>query len=261
MAADASAYAVLGLDEDADWPAVERAYKLLIKTHHPDRAGGDPGRAAEINRAYRELRHARSRPDATDDEWLSDDGFPAPARSYRWLAAAGGVVALALLLLILFVPIGGLIDDFRTRALLRGGAAQAGAGEAGAEPMAQPLDGAAIATAVASASRLGPGIDEAVAAQESRACHARLHVQPSLAQLDRCAAFDDAIVELQDRDPLGDDGPFGQVAVTGRLMSGAGLLSDDFVAIDGRLDRIRRAVRQALAPAPLPPIMTNRAGD
>jgi hypothetical protein len=59
-------------------------------------------------------------------------------------------------------------------------------------------------------------------------------------------------VQLQDRDPLRDQGPFGELAVTGRLWSGATAMSDDYVAIDGRLDRIRLQVEIALAPAPPP---------
>ena len=68
-------------------------------------------------------------------------------------------------------------------------------------------------------------------------------------QLDRCAAFDDAVVELQDRDPLRDRGPFSELAVTGRQWSGASALSNDYLAIDGRLDRIRLRVELALAEA------------
>ena len=56
MAGDPSAYAALGLEPGANAAAVERAYKKLIKQHHPDREGGDASRAAEINRAYRDLR-------------------------------------------------------------------------------------------------------------------------------------------------------------------------------------------------------------
>jgi len=40
--------------------------------------------------------------------------------------------------------------------------------------------------------------------------------------------------------------------VTGRLWSGAIALSDDYVAIDGRLDRIPLRVELALAPAMQP---------
>ena len=81
-------------------------------------------------------------------------------------------------------------------------------------------------------------------------------MQPSLERFDRCSAFDDAVVELQDRDPLRDQGPFSELAVTGRQMSAATLLSNDYLAIDGRLDRIRLRVELALVPAepPLPEV-------
>ena len=42
MAHDGSAYAALGLQPGADATAIERAYKSLIKQHHPDREGGTP---------------------------------------------------------------------------------------------------------------------------------------------------------------------------------------------------------------------------
>ena len=71
----------------------------------------------------------------------------------------------------------------------------------------------------------------------------------SIANLDRCAAFDDAVVQLQDRDPLRDQGPFSELAVTGRQWNGASALSDDYLAIDGRLDKIRLRVELSLAPA------------
>ena len=81
-----------------------------------------------------------------------------------------------------------------------------------------------------------------------------------MARLDRCAAFDDAVVQLQDRDPLRDRGPFSELAVTGRKMSGATLLSNDYLAIDSRLDQIRLRVELALAPV-APPAETEPAAD
>ena len=101
--------------------------------------------------------------------------------------------------------------------------------------------------------RLARTRDEMALAKSSRDCHRLLRNDPSLVQLDRCAAFDDAVVELQDRDPLRDRGPFSELAVTGRMWSGATALSDDSVAIDGRLDRIRLRVELALATAVQPP--------
>jgi hypothetical protein len=79
-------------------------------------------------------------------------------------------------------------------------------------------------------------------------CHDRFRSTPSLALLDRCAAFDDAVVDLQDRDPMWDQWPFSQMSVTGRQWSAASALSKDSLAIDSRLDRIRLQVELALAP-------------
>lgn len=256
MAAEASAYAVLGLDVDADWPSVEGAYKSLIKAHHPDRAGGDALRAAEINRAYRELRQARWPHDGDHEPLFDDEADPPPHEISRgWLAASLGLAGVAVLLVLLVTPVGTMVDDFRTRALRAGGlTSNHESRPAIVDPMSVPLDLGSVDGAVLDAVRMARMGNEAAMAEASRACHGRLHVQPSLAQLDRCAAFDDAVVQLQDRDPLGDDGPFGQVAITGRAMSGAALFSDDYVEIDARLRRIRRAVEQALAPPPLPPV-------
>ena len=114
--------------------------------------------------------------------------------------------------------------------------------------MDQPLDLRTIDAAAADALKLARTRDEMALAGASRTCHRALRNDPSLVQLDRCAAFDDAVVELEDRDPLRDQGPFGELAVTGRLWSGATALSTNDAAIDGRLDRIRLRVEQTLAP-------------
>lgn len=252
MVADASAYAVLGLDDDADWPSVEGAYRSLIKAHHPDRPGGDALRAAEINRAYRELRQARW-PQDDDGEPLFDGETDSPSTtSRRWMVAALGLAGIAVLLVLLAAPVGTMVDDFRTRTLRADGLGPPHLAGAATDAMAEPLDEADIRLAVLDAVRMARTGDEAAMAQASRACQGELHVQPSIAQFDRCAAFDDAVVQLQNRDPLGDDGPFGQVAITGRTMSGAALLSNDYLAIDGRLRRIRRAVEQVLKPSSVP---------
>jgi hypothetical protein len=118
-----------------------------------------------------------------------------------------------------------------------------------ADPMDQPLHVGAIDAAARRAFQIAHSRDEMALASASRDCHHQLRSDPSLLQLDRCAAFDDAVVQLEDRDPLRDQGPFSQLAVTGRLWSGATELSSDYVAIDGRLDRIRFQVELALAAA------------
>ena len=247
MAGDASAYAALGLERDADDVEIERAYKRLIKEHHPDREGGNAKRAAEINRAYRELRGTRDLKDPLElnEGWE----FARPAR-HRWTAFAALTLGAAAGVLLLMGPLGLSADAWRPQVLHPFGVVH---GKTGAlDPMDQPLHVSAIADAARRAQYLARTRDEMALAGASRDCHHELRNDPSLLQLDRCAAFDDAVVQLQDRDPLRDQGPFGELAVTGRLWSGATAMSDDYVAIDGRLDRIRLQVELALAPAPPP---------
>jgi DnaJ domain len=236
MGGDPSAYAALGLEPDADSAAVERAYKKLIKEHHPDRKGGDVERAAEINRAYRELRGPREK------DALEFHDHPDIPRRQGWLFAAVGLAVGLIGGLILAGPMNQL---WNVSAPLVRGSATASASEA----MDQPLNLSLIDSSAREALRMSRSEDEMALANASRNCNHRLRTEPSLAQLDRCAAFDDAVVQLQDRDPLRDQGPFSELAVTGRQWSGASALSDDYLAIDGRLDRIRLRVELELAPA------------
>lgn len=258
MAVDASVYAVLGLKPGADPAAIDRAYKRLIKQYHPDREGGDASRAAEINRAYRELRGPRS----TSRELVIDDSHPfdVPRR------ARGGRVRAALLtvcaLLALLLVTGPLMRLFGTAASSSPPATEPAPPTIRApDAMDQPVALAAIDGAVRDAVRIARSEDEVALADASRECHRRLRLDPSLAQLDRCAAFDDAVVELQDRDPLRDRGPFSELAVTRRQMSGGTLFSNDYLAIDGRLDRIRLQVELALAPLPPSSVVNSAEAD
>jgi hypothetical protein len=237
---DASAYESLGLDPGADQAAVERAYKRLIKEHHPDRDGGDSARATEINRAYRELREGRAV--AGDALELIDDDPWAGKRRFGLigpLVAAGGLGAL----LFMIAPMKSELPD---PASARSLTAQQQAG-APLDAMDMPLQSAAIEGAVRDARHIARTRDEMELATQSGDCHRKLKNRPDLIQFDRCVAFDDAVVVLQDRDPLRDRGPFSELAVTGRQWSGASALSSDSLAIDGRLDRIRLRVEMALA--------------
>jgi hypothetical protein len=249
MAADTSAYAVLGLKPGAEAAEIERAYKALIKQFHPDREGGDAQRAAEINRAYRDLRKERE-----EEEWIFDgtDPFEPAPTAFPW-ASAAIVIAVGIVLLMLFTgPLGRTLGQLSgATASIRHAGGDAPAVDA-PDIMDQPLDLASVGGGVSDAVRIAHSQDEMALASASRDCHHELRLKPALARLDRCAAFDDAVVQLQDRDPLRDQGPFSELAVTGRLMSAATMFSDDYLAIDSRLDRIRLRVELALAP-PVPP--------
>jgi hypothetical protein len=249
MAADASAYTVLGLEPDADAAAIEQAYKRLIKQHHPDLEGGDADRAAEINRAYRDIRSERHLEDPLE---LNDDWPDAPPRDRGWLAFAMLLAAATIGLLVSQTPIAPLAELQPLAGATNLGSGHSKNSRIKDDLMNQPLHSAAIDGAARNALHLTRTSDEMGLARASRDCHHLLRTSPSLLQLDRCAAFDDAVVQLQDRDPLRDQGPFSELAVTGRVWNGATALSDDSVAIDGRLGRIRLRVEIALASAAQP---------
>lgn len=239
MADDASAYVALGLEPGADAAAIEQAYKRLIKEHHPDREGGDGKRAAEITKAYRELK-SRPRRDALE---MHDHPAERQSSAKRWVFAA--MVAL--------VSVGTLLlaaDPTRPLASTRSAIPLkvTAAKTAPTDAMDEPLTGSAIDSAVRDALRLTRNGDEMAMARSSEACHHDLRAHPSIGGLDRCVAFDDAVIVLQDRDPLHDRGPFSEPIVTGRQWAGATALSSDYLAIDGRFDRIRLRVETLLAP-------------
>jgi hypothetical protein len=251
MAGEGSAYAALGLEPGADAAAIERAYKRLIKRYHPDRQGGDAKRAAEINRAYRELRTAGTNDALALNE---QDAFDRTATAgNRWVNAALVLAIAVAALLIVTGPMRAWVRGLSPAAAHSLPVGQVMPAARAGDPMDAPLAAVAVDRAVGDAVRLSRTRDEMALASESRDCHRLLRLNPSLTQLDRCAAFDDAVVELQDRDPLRDQGPFSEVDVTGRQWSGASALSDDYLAIDSRLDRIRLRVELALAPAPVLP--------
>ena len=247
MVARASAFAALGLEPGADGAAVERAYKRLMKEHHPDREGGDASRAAEITRAYRELRGGKAAADP-----LQFNDFVERRRRPRWPLAAlagGGILALLLLTVGSSVPLSGALwaNKARLASHLRP------VSVAPHDPIGDPLHLQPIDQSVRQALALFRKQDEMALANASNACQRRFRDDPGTRMLDRCAAFDDAVVGLEDRDPLRDNGPFAPLAVTARQWSSASALSDNDLAIDERLDQIRLRVEIALAPQ-IPPV-------
>ena len=250
MRGDASAYAVLGLDPGADPDTIDRAYRKLIKVHHPDREGGDASRAAEINHAYRALRgrFAISDPLILHDE---DEGT-----GNGWIRAAMLLIAALAVLLFATGPVITWMREYSPKS------AQTAPGRTAAprfgDSMDQPIDRKAIEKAVGEALRIGSS-NEAAFLAASNACYL---ARSGISQLDRCAAFDDAVVQLQNRDPSWDGGPFSQLAVSRRQWSAASALSNDYLAVDGRLDRIRVEVELVLAAerAGAPPLNAGPSG-
>ena len=238
---DRSAYELLGLEPGAGREAVEQAYRRLIKLYHPDREGGDPLRAAEITRAYRELRGHRSR--GEELEFYEQPAAGPTSAGWQIIALSVAVVLLSLAILA-----GGPLD---------GGLGPRSAGipvkaearvPAPDSPVEQPIDLGALEATVAEVRGLFHSEDEIKLAQLSRDCHQAFRQSPDIDRFDRCVAFDDAVIILQDRDPLRDQGPFREVSVVRRHWSEGMILTNDSWALDSRLDRIRLRVELLLAP-------------
>jgi hypothetical protein len=243
MRGDGSAYAALGLEPDADWAEIDRAYKRLIKRYHPDRKGGDEVRAAEINRAYREL---RGRP-APEETLEFHEQEPASGDGRGWVRAAMVLVVGVGALLVATGPVTALIHQLS--AAPRQGLGRTSGLATPTDAMDQPIDRNEVVQGIRDAMQIAATRNDAALLGASRDCHRQLRLEPSLRRLDRCASFDDAVVQIQNHDPMWDRGPFSQIAVTGRQWSAASALSNDYLAVDGRLERIRLQVELALAAA------------
>src|SRR5689334_21558228 len=206
MVDDAWAYDALGLASDATWAEVNHAYKRLIRAHHPDLAGGDSKRAAQITQAYRELARARHQ----ELELVESRPEPVIGR-HRRMWAVPGVIFLAGVLAV--AKISPPTRSTSPTSIVRDPVVKPG------DLMAGPLAVSAIESSVNEARRLASTRDETALASASRLCHHELRANPSIARLDRCAAFDDAVIQIRNRDPLRDQGPFSEIAVTSRQLS------------------------------------------
>ena len=267
MAGVRSDLAVLGLEPGADRRAIDDAFRRLMKQFHPDRPGGDSDRAAEIIRAYRALRPGELIP--REIRFHEEARQRADRRKYWGLALLLVVTAIVVLTLAYRMnPTGPASGPARI-----GAEVIEGLGLRRPRPpslIEQPIDERGVDKATDQARALFGQHDEMALAEESRACHLTFRQSRELAEFDSCVAFDIAVVLLQDRDPLRDQGPFRQVSVSRRHWSAAAMLSGDSLAIDSRLDRIRLRVELQLAPVmpepalepsqPEPSEPTNNAG-
>ena len=252
MRGDASAFAALGLEPGADPASIDRAYRKLIKLYHPDRSGGDARRAAEINQAYRQL---RGRP-APVDAFSFGEGDVHEGESGGWARAAVVLVIALVALLVATGPGAALMRDLGAQSAAPATVGRVTVTARASDPMDQPLDRAVLDNAISEAVRMKRSGDNAALLDASRTCQRTLRVNPNVRTLDRCAAFDDAIVEMEDWEPLWDGGPFSQPAVARRQWAAASALSNDYLAVDSRLDRIRLHVELALAPREPEPAMS-----
>jgi hypothetical protein len=246
MSGRQSAYQELGLRPGADRAQIDEAYRRLIKLHHPDRPGGDGERAAQITRAYREL---RNQPPATLPVQVQP---PSPVRSqrprFRLHALAAVCLAAGAILFLSRDP--RLFHSVKSASAMPAMASsQEDSSPRSVTPLddlQEPLSDSAIDRSAADALKLYQGSNPASLAGYSRGCAAQFRNHPDVVWFDACTAFDESVVLLQSRDPAADSGPFNPAAVTSREMGAAGILSDDSLAADSRLRQIRSRVEMVL---------------
>jgi len=264
MAVSPASYALLGLPPGADRAAVDRAYRALMKRHHPD-LGGDPERAASINHAYADITRpageAAGVASPTDlaaalyqrhQALLHARRAHTSRKAVRWplwlvLAAVAGGVAW-----VEREPLTDLAWDLQWRYFppVRDVASSdaelaASTGATRVQLGTAKLDGAAIVAAEAAARRTLKAGGVGAAAEASRRCFQSFHAAPSLARYDRCVAFDDAVLLIGGYG-VGDRGGFSAGAVTSRQLAAARTLDRDYESIETRLDRIRLAMMRLL---------------
>lgn len=241
-------YAVLGLRPGAGRAQVDEAYRRLIKLYHPDRMGGDGGRAAEINRAYTQIR--RGLPEPRPQRRSVPVPVPQPDRRVERRSAMTAIallLAAAAVLVAVNVPHDARID---LDSLAWGEPVRSAGPVSGAPPIDfdEPLHAALVDRSIADAVRYHQAGDLSATLEFSRSCHNRLRDQPSLTWFDSCAAFDEAVALLDSGNALAEGGAFSSSAVVARHISAARLLSGDILAADSRLHAIRSRVEMELIP-------------
>jgi hypothetical protein len=252
MTARDSAYAALGLRPGAARAEVDEAYRRLIKRHHPDRAGGDSTRAAEINRAYTFLR--------SEGLAYGPQARPMPvvqrhaerrraSRRSDWLFVA---VLLAIVVAgFATMERGGHVSFFARPVQIHWPTIDTSIAPRGADPLLsfdEPLHQPVIDSAISQAMKFHSVSDTDGAAIYSRDCQNNLRRERNLAWFDACAAFDEATITLSSDAQLAKMPLFNTSAGIAREMAAAHVLSDDMLGADSRLQQIRSQVELQLLP-------------
>src|SRR6476469_1033434 len=166
MRGDRSAYDILGLEPDADLHEIDRAYKRLIKRHHPDRSGGDAARAADINRAYRELRGRSGQHTLA----FHDDDVP-PGGGRGWVHAAMAVAIALAALLVATGPVKAFIEQLSRSARPEAAVSLRGNPR---DELDRPIRDATVLGGAKDALRLARRRDDGALLSASRDCYRQL---------------------------------------------------------------------------------------
>ena len=245
------AYAALGLRPGAGRAEIDQAYRRLIKRYHPDYADGDAKRAAELNRAYSELRtRTRDAPRPHPEAVAAMQRHAYAPRSPSWRGPAFAAAAIAVAVLLASTAAMEEITPpwSQFSSATTAGGARSGGSSGESFSLDQPLAKTLIDSSVGDAIRLHAEDDPGSAAEFSRSCLSRLDANPSVALFDSCAAYDEAIAILAVGNAAFEAGPFNPSAVTARQVGAARLLSADYFEAESRLQQIRARVHMTLLP-------------
>ncbi len=244
MPAEESAYATLGVWPGASRAEVDEAYRRLIKVHHPDRMGGDAGRAAEINRAYALIRSRNAVIRYERPHTRANERQRRRPRRFGW--------QFSLVLLVFATATVWLLDARsgpKARLPVRWPQSDSVTSK---QPLLspsfdEPLNARLIGGAVAEAVQFHNAGEFVSAEAYSRQCQSKLWREPNLAWFDACAAFDEATATLVGNDPVKPD-RFEGPAVMSRELAAAHAISEDMLGADSRLHQIRSQVDLQLLP-------------
>jgi hypothetical protein len=249
MAADRTAYRILGLRPGASRAEVNDAYRRLMMRYHPDRPGGDPDRAAEINRAYSFLRRRLGEPVRVPVVVpIRRRAGPTRHRRAAWLVALLAVVAL------------GAVVGRDSGRLSRNGFVIIPQWSTAADSndvvsvdlrsasFDEPVQPHIVDKAITDAIRFHSSGDLAGASAYSSDCQKSLRRQRNLGWFDACAAFDEAMLTLNGDREQPASSPFNEAAVVTREVAAARILSDDSLGADSHLHEIRSQVDFAILP-------------
>ncbi len=242
MTPDRDAYATLGLRPGAARAQVNDAYRRLMKMHHPDRPGGDAGRAAEITHAYSLIRRRLGEPVRVPIV------APVRRRRRRFTLRDGG--SLFVLILVAAAGLAALQRRDVPRSVSYTASVLPSQSDrssfAGAPDLAgldQPVQPQVVNTAVSQAIRFHFADDDAGASAFSSDCQKAFRRKPNVSWFDACAAFDEAMLTLGT-----DNSDFSEPAVMVREVSAATLISDSSLEADAHLHQVRSLVDMQILP-------------
>lgn len=247
MSGQRSPYDVLGLRPGAGRAEVNDAYRRLMKRHHPDRPGGNANRAAEINLAYTFLRRRLGEPVRIP---VPVPVRRRPPRGRRSILPLFILAAAAISAAILSQGDGRSFARDAFVSVPRFSPSHAGDGGIFEAPLAsldEPVQSQVVAKAIADAVAFHSSGNLAAAADYSDVCQKRLRRHRTLSWFDACAAFDEAMLTLNDGGS-DDPGPFNESAVIAREVAAAGIFSDRSMSFDSHLHDIRSQVDMAVLP-------------